>query len=258
MSVAHRPSRALCRAIPDTFDRAVVRTAPAETIRVDIARRQHLAYVRALESLGVAVIVLPADPRYPDCCFVEDSVVVAGETALITRLGAPSRRGEEAAVAAALQSHLRLATTAAPATLDGGDCLRLGQRLYVGQSQRTNAAGIHRLREVLTPTGLEIIEVPLDGFLHLKCVCSRLNDDTMLLADRSIPPEVFRDVQIIKAPAEEGYAANCLCRGATVLLPAGFPATRRTLEKAGWRVQELEMSEIRKADGALTCLSVLF
>jgi dimethylargininase len=235
----------------------VTQTPPPEPIRVDRAQAQHRAYVETLASLGLDVLVLPADPACPDCCFVEDCAVYADGVALITHPGAPSRRGEVEAVAAALAPHARLERLAEPATLDGGDCLRLGKRWFVGRSQRTNAAGIAGLRRVFEPLGFEVIEVPLGPVLHLKCVCSPLGETTMLLAEDTVPPNVFGAVRILTVPADEAHAANCLCVGATVLMPAGFPKTRRLVEAEGFQARELDTTEIRKADGALTCLSIV-
>jgi dimethylargininase len=178
--------------------------------------------------------------------------------ALITSSGAPSRRGEEQAVAEALAPRFRLEWLAEPATLDGGDCLRLDKRWYVGRSQRTNAAGVAGMRRVFEPLGFEVIEVALGRILHLKCVCSALDDDSVLLAENTLPPRVFDAARIITVPAAESFAANCLSVGGVVLLPAGYPATRRLIEAGGWQVAELDMSEIRKADGSMTCLSILF
>jgi dimethylargininase len=252
-----RPIRAICRGVPATFDRALVQARPAEPIRVDVARRQHRAYVEALRSFGLEVTVLPAAPEFPDCCFVEDCAVYAAGVALITRPGAVARRGEEGSVANALQRYARVERMTDPATLDGGDCLRVGKRWYVGRSGRTNAAGVHRLRQVFEPLGFAVTEIPLGPILHLKCVCSALSENRMLLAEGSILPEVFGDVHIVSVPAEEAYAANCLCVDGTVLLAAGFPATRRVLEAEGFTVREVDTSEMRKADGSLTCMSIL-
>jgi dimethylargininase len=249
--------RALCRAIPATFDHAIVQGLRPEPIRTDHAREQHRAYAQALAALGLEVTVLPLAPEFPDSCFVEDCAVYADGVALITRPGAPSRQGEERSVAEALRPFVRLETTNPPATLEGGDCLRLGKRWYVGRSRRTNLAGMERLRQVYEPLGFEVIEIPLAGILHLKCVCSSLGERSMLLAEGTIPTQVFRDVRVIVVPAAEQYAANCLCVNDTVLLPAGFPATRRLVEEAGYRVRELDTSEIRKADGSMTCMSIL-
>jgi dimethylargininase len=146
---------------------------------------------------------------------------------------------------------------AAPATLDGGDCLRMGSRLFVGRSLRTNATGIQRLRCVFEPLGFEVIEIPLGPILHLKCVCSRLSDDTLLLAEGAIPPELFSGNRAVRIPAAETHAANCVCANGTVLLAAGCPESRRLIRAEGSDVVELDMSEIRKADGSTTCLSIL-
>jgi dimethylargininase len=250
--------RALCRAVPPTFDRAVTQAIPSSSIRVDIAQAQHRAYVNALNLLGLQVQVLPPDAAFPDSCFVEDCAVYADGVALITRPGAPSRRGEEQAVAEALAPHARLEWLEAPATLDGGDCLRMGKRWYVGRSGRTNAAGVAGMRRVFEPLGFEVTEVPLGPILHLKCVCAPLNDDTLLLAETTLPPQCFGAACVIMVPAAESYAANCLSVGGTVLMPAGFPVTRRLIEAEASQVIELEMSEIRKADGSMTCLSILY
>jgi dimethylargininase len=250
-------TRAITRAVPDTFTDAVVSAAPSGPIRVDVARRQHLSYTQALEALGLAVTVLPAARAFPDCCFVEDCAVYADGVALITRPGAPSRVGEEASIADALRPHARLAWMEAPATLEGGDCLRVGKRWYVGRSGRTNAAGVNRLRDVFGPLGSQVIEVPVGRLLHLKCVCSYLGGGAMLLAGGTIPADLFCDLRIITIPVQEAYAANCVQVNGTVLMPAGFPAARRAVEAAGFPIWELETSEIRKADGSLTCLSLL-
>jgi len=257
MLTASRGRRVLCRSVPPTFNRAVTQAAPSTPIRVELAQAQHRAYVDALTSLGLQVNVLPTDAAFPDCCFVEDCAVYADGVALITRPGAPSRRGEERAVAEALAPHARLQWLGEPATLDGGDCLRLGKRWYVGRSQRTNAAGIASMRSVFEPLGFEVLEVSLGPILHLKCVCSPLGENTLLLAEDTVPPRVFGDARIIMVPAAEAYAANCLSVRDTVLMPTGFPGTRRLIEAEGLQIRELDMSEFRKADGAMTCLSIL-
>jgi dimethylargininase len=230
----------------------------AASVDVDNARIQHGAYMRALRSLGLTVIELPADERFPDCCFIEDCAVVVDGVALITRSGAASRRGETLAVHAALESHSAIARTLhmqAPATLDGGDCLRIGGRMYVGLSARTNAEGVARLREVFSH--LTIVPVPLANVLHLKCHCSALGDDRVLLAEGTIAPETFAGLDVVTVPHAERYAANCLAFGGAALVPEGFPETRAAIERAGIATIALSMSEIRKADGSLTCLSIV-
>jgi dimethylargininase len=267
------PIRALLRGIPDSFAGALSAAPPEEPIDVPRARAQHAAYRAALEASGAAVTELPADERLPDCVFVEDTAVVsgrpgeAGGLALITRPGAPSRRGETDAVAAALGRHLELARVEEPATLDGGDCMRLGATLYIGRSARTNAAGIARAEAVLAPRGLRIVAVELPpGVLHLKCVCSPLGDGRVLLAEGTLPPGLF-DAAIVWVPAEERYAANAVAIGADgsdgadvthVIAAAEYPRTLEALAAAGLRVHPVPTSEVRKADGSLTCQSILF
>ena len=252
------PAHALTRGIPDSFNAATVETTPEVPIDVELARRQHRAYVEALSSLGLTVILLPPDNSHPDCCFVEDCVLYAEGVALIANLGAPSRRGEQRAVAAALKPYARLETMGEAATLDGGDCLRVGRRIFVGQSKRTNAKGLERVREVFEPMGQEVVPVPVVGSLHLKCCCSKLREDAVLLADGTLPPETFRGLRVVTVPREEAYAANCLTVKGTALIARGYPETERAIRRAGMETIALDNSEIRKADGSLTCSSVLF
>lgn len=250
------PIRAIVREIPGTFQQATVANPPETPISVHRAKEQHRAYVCALRDAGVDVKVLPADDGFPDCCFVEDCALLVEGTALITNIGIASRRGEESAVAAALQKEVRLEVMAMPATLDGGDCLVIGRRIYVGVYNRTNAEGLMRVREVFEPMGYTVVPVPLRSGLHLKSACSYADNGKILLAENTIPRDVFRDVEILTVPSEEAYAANCVSLAPKVLISDGYPATRRMIEAAGFEVTALDVSEIRKADGALTCLSV--
>jgi len=243
---------AFVRDVPDSFANALCAEAPEIAIDVAAARRQHAAYRAAL---GVATIVVPADDALPDCCFIEDTAVVAAGAAVITRPGAPSRRPETAAVARALAQHVEIHAMEAPATLDGGDCMRVGSTIFVGRSARTNAAGIARLAEVFGPRGVHVVPVDLPAdVLHLKCVCAPLGDDRITLVE-GFP--ALPGVSIVRVPAAESYAANVLAIEDRVLVSSGFPRTRDALEAAGLRVATLETTEFRKADGALTCLSIL-
>lgn len=252
--------RALVRGIPATFSRATVAIAPSVPIDVDRARHQHGVYVSALRRLGVEVTELPVDDELPDCCFVEDCAVVAEENALITMPGATSRRPETQAVREALSRTQRVSSMDLPATLDGGDCMRVGRHIYVGASGRTNAAGIAKLRSVFEPRGLEVVSMAVGRHLHLKCVCSPLQGNRILLAEGTLDESAFsaRGIEIVRVPAEEAYAANALCVGAkAVIMSAGFSAARRAVERTGLEVIAIETTEIAKADGALTCLSIL-
>jgi dimethylargininase len=250
--------RALMRGVPSTFVDAIASTVPEAPIDVALAREQHGAYRSALEAIGVSVTTLDADDGSPDCCFIEDAAVVAGSLALLTRPGAASRRAETQAVAAALEPRLDVARMRAPATLDGGDCMRVGQTLYVGRSARTNAAGRARLAEVFAPRGLRVVEVDLPpGVLHLKCVCTPLGGERVLLARETVPASTFRGVDIVWVPACEAYAANVVAIGAHVVVAAGYPRTQAALFAAGFTLHPVETSEVHKADGSLTCQSIL-
>lgn len=250
--------RALMRAVPATFPDALAASAPDVPIDVALARAQHAAYRAALEAAGVAVTVLAADDACPDCCFVEDAAVVAGGVALVTRPGAASRRAETEAVAAALAPAHEVVRMSAPATLEGGDCMRIGSTIYVGRSARTNAAGIAELAAVFAPRGFDVVAVELPpGVLHLKCVCAPLGDGRVLLARDTIPAATFR-ADVVWVPASEAYAANAVAVGGHVLAAAEYPWTHEILARAGFQVHPVPTSEVRKADGSLTCQSIVF
>jgi len=251
--------RALIRGVPGSFASALSATPPPVPIDVAVARAQHAAYRAALEAAGATVIALPTDEAYPDCCFVEDTAVIAGDLAVITRPGAPSRRGETAAVARALAAAgLTIASLEAPATLDGGDCMRIGDTIYVGRSARSNAAGIAGLGELVGSRGLRVIGIELPPrVLHLKCVCSPLGPDAILLADDSIPPAMFGTIRIVRVPADETYAANAVAIGTHAIVADGFPRTIDAVRDAGLTPLSVPTSEVRKADGSLTCQSIV-
>jgi len=234
--------------VPDSFVRALASSPVA--LDVAVAREQHAAYVAGLLWLGLEVVRVEPDEDCPDCCFIEDTAVVAGGVALVSNPGALSRRGEVEPVARALAAHCRVLRTEAPATFDGGDCLRAGGALLVGLSSRTNAAGVERLRQVFgRATG-----VPMPpGLLHLKSWCSPLDDDRALAVEGLELP----GVQVIRVPREEAPASNVVAWREAALMPPGAPRTRERLEAAGFRTLEVDTSELRKADGALTCLSIL-
>ena len=250
--------RALVRSVSPNFANALCATPPDPPIDVELARAQHADYQVTLMEFGYTLTMLGASED-PDCCFVEDTAVVADEVALITRPGAPSRRAETATIAESLAGDVEIVRMEAPATLDGGDVMRIGKTLFVGRSARTNAAGILRLAEVFEPRGFRVTPVELpEGVLHLKCVCAPLGSDRITLADGSIPHDAFAGVHVLRVPWTETYAANVLSLDGGVICAAGFPRTYEALTAAGFEVALQDTSEFRKADGALTCLSILF
>lgn len=245
--------RALIRDISPAFADAL--SAKPQPIDVALARQQHAAYCAALEACGAAIIRVDGDERYPDCCFVEDTAVVIGGRALITRPGAVSRRGEVAAIEEALrEAGFDIATMFEPATLDGGDCLRLGSTIYVGKSARTNADGITALAAAFPDLEVIALDLPPD-VLHLKCVVSPLDHERVVLAEGTLDRSRFPHAVMV--PAAELYAANCVAFDGHAIVADGFPATRAAIERAGLRVHAVPTSEVRKADGSLTCQSIV-
>ena len=251
-------SWAVVRSVPASFAQALCAEPPEPPIDVARARAQHADYVRALAAAGLEVVAIAADEACPDCCFVEDVAVLLGDAALATCPGAPSRRGEVDPVAAALAKRLEVIRMAAPATLDGGDCLRLGRTIYVGRSSRSNREGIAALAEQAGARGLAVVPVDMPaGVLHLKSVCSPLGEDTVLVAEGSIPPATFAGARVLVAPAAQRHAANAVAVGRIALVAAGAPGTAALVEAAGFSPVPVDTSELRKADGALTCLSIV-
>ncbi len=250
--------RALVRGVPDSIVAATAAEGTAAAIEPDRARAQHRAYVRALRAEGVEVIALPADERFPDGCFVEDTAVVARGHALVTPSANPQRAGEEGAVAEALAGAGLVVHRMADGVLDGGDVLRVGERFLVGRTARTDAAGARALARVFGPLGFEVVEVAVHSGLHLKCVCSAPRPELVLRA--GLPPAAVlpAGVECLDVPADEAYAANAVGVGGAILVAAGHPGTAAALRGRGDRVVELDNGELRKADGSLTCLSILF
>ncbi len=230
--------------------------------RVDIdplaAADQHRRYEDCLRAMGADVISLPAEPEMPDSVFVEDAALVLDEVAVLTRPGAESRRGEGVSLAKTLARFRPLLWMRAPATLEGGDVMRIGRTLYVGASARTNAAGIAQLADELKSYGYAVKPVEVGGCLHLKSGCCYLGENIVLANRAWIATEALAGLRIMEVAAEEPWAANVLAIGATALMPAGFPATAAIVERLGWKVQTIDITELRKAEAGVTCSSLIF
>lgn len=229
-----------------------------QTIDVTKAQHQHQQYEEALGGLGCRVEALPVDSELADSVFVEDTAIVLDEVAVMTRPGAPSRRAEVPSIAAALAPYRTLDHLAAPATLDGGDVLRLGRSVYIGLSQRSNQAAIDQLGRMLSPYGYDVRAVRVRGCLHLKSAVTAVGDDVVLIDPRWVDPAAFSGVRAIEIDPAERSAANALHIGEAVIYPASFPATRRRLEDSGVRTVVVDVSELQKAEGAVTCCSLVF
>lgn len=249
---------AVTREVSPALGNCELSYVPREAIDVARAGAQHRDYQRALETLGCRLQTLPAEPERPDSVFVEDVAIVLDEVAVLTRPGALSRRAEVASVAEVLRRYRPVLAIEEPGTLDGGDVLRVGRTLYVGESARSNAEGIAQLRELLAGHGYAVQGVPTRGCLHLKSAVTQLNDHTLLLQPEWVDRERFADFRVIEVDPAEPPAANVLRIGDALVMPAGFPRTRQRLLDAGFRVIAVDVSELQKAEGAVTCCSLVF
>jgi dimethylargininase len=218
------------------------------------AREQHRAYRDLLASLGCTIVEVPADREHPDCVFVEDTAIVLDDVAVITRPGAASRRGETPAIAEALRPYRRLVHIEAPATIDGGDVLVLRDRIYVGRSSRSNEEALTQLR---TLTGREVIGVDVHGALHLKTAITRVSDDTLLVNREWVDVAPFASWRLLDIDPAEPFAANALLLDDVVLYASAFSKTRARLEAHGVQVRTVDADELAKAEGGVTCCSIL-
>lgn len=249
---------AITRAVSPSLADCELTFVPREPIDYGRAVAQHGAYARLLEQLGLTVVELAADAALPDCCFVEDVAVVLDELAVLTRPGAESRRGETAAVAAALRPYRNVARLEAPARIDGGDVLVLGRRLLVGVSNRTDAAGLRALGDAVRAFGYDVEPVRLQGCLHLKTAVTMAAPDLILVNPEWVDPEPLRGLDRVEVAGDEPGAANVLAVAGTVVAAAGFPRTADRLRARGLDVRTVDMSEFQKAEGGVTCKSLVF
>ena len=217
---------------------------------------QHQDYIRILKSLDLQVVVLDADENFPDGCFVEDTAVVTPDVAVVTRPGAASRRGEEVAIEPLLAAHRPIARIVAPGSVDGGDILVAGERVLIGLSARTNEEGARQLTDILEAGRMHCIMLAAGGGLHLKSSVNALGGDRLLVTQEFSECTELSGFERIRVPADESYAGNSLWVNGRVIVPAGFPATRELIEGFGIETIETQVSEFRKMDGGLTCLSI--
>jgi dimethylargininase len=248
---------ALVRAPADTLTRCELSYLERVPIDLALARQQHEAYVRALVELGARIEWLPHLSEQPDGVFVEDTAVVVPEIAVLTRPGVESRRDEVSSVAAALARHGSTTTIAAPGTLEGGDVVRVGRALFVGTSARSNAAGVAQLAAALAPFGYTVRAVAMHDCLHLKSAATFIPPDVLLANPAWVDPAAFAVARVIEVAPEEAFGANTVTIAGTTLVSADFPKTRSRLGEAGVRTRALRVSELHKAEAALSCLSIL-
>ncbi|MBI3050781.1 MAG: dimethylargininase [Acidobacteria bacterium] len=253
---------ALTREISPRFAECQLAHLPRLPIDLQRARAQHDAYEWALVELGCTIRRLDSGADMPDAVFVEDTAVIVQEGAVIARPGAEARKAETPAVAAALARFgLPQHQIAAPGTLDGGDVLVVGRRVFIGASSRTNVEGIDQMRRLLEPLGYAVRAVPVRECLHLKSAVTAVAPDTLLINRDWVPADAFTGATLIGVDPDEPAAANALWLprpdGPVVIYPAAFPKTRRRLEQHGLRVRTVEVDELAKAEGGVTCCCLI-
>lgn len=226
-------------------------------IDYDRACEQHRAYEQCLEGLGCTIERLAPEPNLPDSVFVEDTAVVLDEIAIITRPGAESRRPETASVAPALARHRNLVFIEEPGTIDGGDVLVFGRSIYVGLSSRTNEPGLEQLQELTRAHGYAVAPVPVSDCLHLKSAVTQIGPDDLLANPALVDVSMFGSATCVFVDPVETAGANALMIGKEIIYPAAFPRTAERLIESGYSLHLLDMSELAKAEGAVTCCSLL-
>ena len=231
-----------------------------ERVPLDVATAaaQHGDYEALLRSLGASIVRVAAAPAFPDAVFIEDTALVLGEVAVLTRPGALARRGEPDAVAAVLAAYRTIVRMEAPATLDGGDVVRVGRNLYVGRLGRTNDEGISQLRRLVQTYGYRVEPVDFSGCLHLKSAVTTVADGMLLMNPTWVAASAFPGCDAIQIDAREPAGANALWIADTLVYSSQFPRTREVLERRGLHVASLDYSELAKAEGAVTCCSLVF
>lgn len=223
------------------------------------AIQQHQAYVEALKKCNLTVLTLNADEAFPDSCFVEDTAVVTRSCAIITRPGAKTRRKEIHDIALAVkQLNPWLRRIKKPGTVEGGDIMQAGHDFYIGISERTNKEGAKQLASLLHSFGYKSKTVKFSDGLHLKTGVSYIENKNLLATGEFVDHPAFRKFNIIEVNSKEAYAANSIWINGKVLMPAGFPKTKKKIEKAGYEIIEVNTSEFQKIDGGLSCLSLRF
>ncbi len=252
-------TRAIVREPAASLERGITSAPELGAPVYPTALEQHRAYVQALETCGLTVTPLDAEPDYPDACFIEDVAVCTRDFAMITAPGAETRRGEEARMDTVLgEFYDTLFHIQAPGTLEGGDVMMVGDHFYIGLSHRTNRPGAEQLIKALEQFGYTGSMVEMKEMLHLKTGLSYLEDNHLLITGEFTDMEVFSKFNRILVPDQETYAANCIRVNDYVIVPRGFDRTREAIERAGFKTLAVDTSEYRKLDGGLSCLSLRF
>lgn len=248
---------AITRDVSPRFNECEITHIDRSPIDVDIAQSQHHGYVQALKELGCAVLELPAEADLPDSVFVEDTAVILPEVALITRPGADSRKPETESITRALRPYRELVFIESPATVDGGDVLVLGKNMYVGMSTRSNHVAVNQMNNLLGKYGYKVQGVELHDCLHLKTAVTRVDNKTLLINRKWVDVEYFEGFDLMDVDESEPFAANCLPINDSIIFPVAFPKTSVKLEAHGYQIKSVVVDELAKAEGAMTCCSLI-
>ncbi|HNA88178.1 MAG TPA: arginine deiminase family protein [Anaerolineales bacterium] len=248
---------AITRKVSPRFNECEITHIDRTPINVDIARTQHDEYVKALAALECKVIELEEEPDLPDSVFVEDTAFILPEAAVITRPGADSRKPEVESIIPALAPHRKIIQVTSPASVDGGDVLVLGKNIYIGLSTRSNIEAVNQLNASLQEYGYMVQGVDLTDCLHLKTAVTRVDDNTLLINKNWVDANLFPGYDLIEVDASEPFAANCLPIHDKIIYPTTFPHTQKKLEARGFQIINVNLAELAKAEGAVTCCSLI-
>jgi len=249
---------AITRQVSPDINQCELTHIAREPIDYERARAQHKRYQQALRTLGLDVISLDAEPDLPDSVFVEDVALVLDECAIMLNPGAASRRPEVASVEKALAPYREIFRIQPPGTVDGGDILTVDRTVHVGISSRSTKNAIEQIKVILEPRGYQVRAVNVTGCLHLKSAVTQVSKDTLLINPEWVSRDDFPGMQFIEVDPSESYAANAILVDDTIIYPSSFPKTKAKLEKAGINLVIVDADELAKAEGAVTCCSLIF
>jgi dimethylargininase len=236
------------------YAQCVVRNRCDVPIKLELAAAQHKKFGEQLRKAGACVTVLPPLDDYPDSVFIEDAAIVLEESVVICPFAEPARAGEESHLAQSISQWREVRYLEPPAVIDGGDCIVAGKLVFVGISTRTNCAAYNRLKESFPTFEFTPVKVDVNKLLHLKTGATYIGDNKMVVAPNLVDPNNFPGFEIIEVPRNEEVAANCVVLNSTVFIPAHCPGTAQRIARAGFEVEEVDISEFIKGDGSLTCL----
>lgn len=248
---------AITREVSSRFNECEITHIDRTPIDLDIARKQHHEYVQTLAKIGCQIIELDEEQDLPDSVFVEDTAFILPEVAVITRPGADSRKPETESIIQALSSYRPLVHVTAPATVDGGDVLVLGKNIYIGMSTRSTEEAVNQLQSLLDNYGYSVTGVKLTDCLHLKTAVTRVDDKTLLINKNWVDPAHFTGYELIDVEPSEPFAANCLPVKDIIIYPTTFPKTQEKLVQKGFKIVNVNLDELAKAEGAVTCCSLI-